>query len=136
VELMKRDKAIERRAIAATILLGPSVGHALAVVAIARLHALSYSRTAEEQADITGSDTCAKAGYNPWGLVWLFRDFSNANLKAPPEILSDHPNDAHRVEQLEAHFKQNPGTFAKYSSDPATAKHLDLPASEAEEFLR
>ena len=135
-ELMKRDQAIQRRAIAATVLLGPSIATVLAVSAIARLHALSYSRTAEENADITGSDTCAKAGYNPWGLVWLFNDFANSNLKAPPEMLSDHPNDAHRVAALENQFKAQTALFAKYSSDPKTATPLSLPSSEDEVFLR
>ena len=136
VELMKKDQAIQDRAIAATILLGPSIQTALAVTAIARLHSLSYSRTAEEAADITGSDTCAKAGYNPWGLVWLFKDFQNSSLKAPPEILSDHPNDQHRINALENHFKQNPAVFGKYSSDPSTAVPLNPPKNEDEVFLR
>jgi len=136
VELMKKDQAIQDRAIAATILLGPSIQTALAVTAIARLHSLSYSRAAEEAADITGSDTCAKAGYNPWGLVWLFKDFQNSSLKAPPEILSDHPNDQHRINALENHFKQNPAVFGKYSSDPSTAVPLNPPKNEDEVFLR
>ena len=71
-------------AIAAAILLGPSVSTVLAVGAIARIDSLHYSRAAEEQADLTGSDTCAAADYNPWGLVWLFQDFSNAQLDSPP----------------------------------------------------
>jgi len=134
--LMKKDQAATERALAATILLGPSIGTALAMTAIARLQSLSYSRQAEEHADLTGSDTCAKAGYNPWGLVWLFRDFSNANLKTPPEILSDHPNDQHRIDALEAHFKNDPIVFGGFNPDPRSATPLVLPKSEAEEFLR
>ena len=136
MDLMKRDDAIRRRAIAATILLGPSIGTILAVDAISTLDSMHYSRDAEEAADITGSDTCAAAGYNPWGLVWLFQDFSSANLKSPPEMLSDHPNNAHRIARLENHFTQNPATFAKFGGNPKTATHLVLPASEAEQFLR
>ncbi len=136
MELMKRDDAIRRRAIGATILLGPSIGTILAVKAIATLDSLHYSREVEEAADLKGSETCAAAGYNPWGLVWLFNDFSQANLKQPPEILSDHPNDEHRIEQLKRHFAQDPARFAKFNSDPASATPLHLPASEAEQFLR
>jgi beta-barrel assembly-enhancing protease len=136
VNLMKRNDAIRTRAIAATILLGPTISTALAMTAIAQLDSNHYSREAEEAADLKGADTCAAAGYNPWGLVWLFQDFSAANLKTPPEILSDHPNDAHRIAQLKAHFAQNPGTFVKFSPDLKSATQLHLPANEAEQFLR
>src|SRR6266851_4766333 len=61
VELMKRDEAIRRRAVAATVLMGPSRTTVVAAAAIARLASLHHSRTAEEQADLTGSDTCAAA---------------------------------------------------------------------------
>jgi predicted Zn-dependent protease len=133
---MKQNRAITQRAIAATILLGPTITTALTVAAIGRLDSLHRSRAVEEKADLKGSDTCAAAGYDPWGLVWLFQDFSSAQLKTPPEILSDHPNDAHRIRALEQHFRDDPGTFAQFSSDPATATHLALPANEAEHFLR
>jgi predicted Zn-dependent protease len=136
VNLMKRNENIKRRAIAATILLGPTIGTALATTAIAQLDSNHYSRDAEEAADLTGSDTCAAAGYNPWGLVWLFQDFENSSLKTPPEILSDHPNDAHRIERLKAHFAANATTFATFASSPQAAMHLHLPANEAEQFLR
>jgi predicted Zn-dependent protease len=136
VAQMKRNDGIKKRAIAATVLLGPSVGTVLAATAIGQLDSLHYSRDVEETADITGSDTCAAAGYDPWGLVWLFRDFSNADLKQPPEILSDHPNDEHRVDALEAHFREHPETFARFSNDPRSAKPIQLPANEAEQFLR
>ncbi len=136
MNLMKRNQAIRNRAIAATIVLGPTIGTVLAVTAISQLQSMHYSRDAEEAADLTGSDTCAAAGYNPWGLVWLFQDFSNAKMKAPPEMLSDHPNNAHRVQQLENHFKQNPGTFAKFDSNPKDATPLIVPKTEDEVFLR
>jgi predicted Zn-dependent protease len=136
VELMKQDQAIRRRAVAATVLLGPTTRTIVAAAVIARLDSLHHSRAAEERADITGSDTCASARYNPWGLVWLFSDFSNADLKAPPEILSDHPNDQHRIEALQQHFRDNPSTFASFSADPASATALRVPTNAAEQFLR
>ncbi len=136
MNLMKRDQQIRDRAIAATVLLGPTIGTILTVTAISQLDAMHYSRAAEEAADLKGSDTCAAAGYDPWGLVWLFQDFSNSNLKSPPEMLSDHPNNAHRIEQLENHFKQNPGTFAKFNSDEKLAMPLHVPTNENETFLK
>ncbi len=136
MELMKRDEAIRRRAIAATIILGPSIGTILGVTAVSQLAENHYSRAAEEAADLTGADTCAAAGYNPWGLVWLFEDFSNANLKSPPEILSDHPNDAHRIGRLERHFRQDPAVFGQFEDDRTKSTPLALPSNEAEQFLR
>jgi predicted Zn-dependent protease len=135
-ELMKQDDAIRKRAIAATILLGPNVKTALLISAIAKLDANNRSRGAEEQADLTGSNTCAKAGYNPWGLVWLMTDFENSNLSEPPEILSDHPTDLHRIEALQKHFQADPATFAHFNQSSKSATPLNPPADENENFLR
>lgn len=134
--LMRRDEAIEGREIIAAILLGPTWKTILAVDAVGKLDSMHLSRGAEEQADLTGSDTCAAAGYNPWGLVWLFKDFSSSDMPNPPEILSDHPNFDHRIAALEQHFAQDPARFAHFSDNPATASHLQLPASESETFLK
>ena len=136
VRKMQNDEAIRKREVAATVLLGPSLGTAAASSVIGKLDSLHYSRGEEESADLTGSDTCAAAGFNPWGLVWLFNDFSNANFQTPPEILSDHPDDAHRVAALERHFEQSPATFARFSSNPKTAQPLKLPKNRSEQFLR
>jgi predicted Zn-dependent protease len=132
---MKDEQAIRQRAIAATILLGPSIKLLLATVMIGNLDALHYSRDVEERADITGSDTCAAANYNPWGLVWLFQDFSNSRA-TPPEILSDHPNDAHRIALLEQHFRDNPSRFARFDSNPKSAAPLVVAKNEPETFLK
>jgi predicted Zn-dependent protease len=65
--LMEKQEGIEKREIGAAILLGPSAAHLLAIALLGKLHSLSYSRDVESRADITGSDICAGAGYNPWG---------------------------------------------------------------------
>lgn len=136
MQKMKDDEQIRARALAATILLGPTVKTILAVTAIGQLDALHYSRAVEERADLTGSDTCALAGYNPWGLVWLFEDFSKSNMPNPPEILSDHPDFQNRIAALEHHFAQNPARFAHFNSNPKSATRLHVPANESEKFLR
>lgn len=133
---IQHDQAIRKREILATILIGPRLSTAAAVAAVGNLDSLHFSRGEEESADLTGADTCAAAGYNPWGLVWLFNDFSNANLGTPPEILSDHPSDTKRMEALEQYFRQKPATFARFSSNPKTAKPLNPPKNESEKFLR
>src|SRR5215475_13073989 len=70
VALMEKEKKIEEREVAAAILLGPTRAHIIAIALIGKLHSLGYSRDAESKADVTGSDICAEAGYNPWGLTW------------------------------------------------------------------
>jgi predicted Zn-dependent protease len=132
--LMQRDNATRTRALAATILLGPTIGTALAMTGIAGLDSLHNSRAAKEAADLKGADTSAAAGYDPWGFVWLFQDFSAANLKTPPEILSDHPNDTHRIAQLEAHFAANPSVFGAFNQNAKLSTHLHLPKNEAIEI--
>jgi len=86
-----------------------------------------FSRTVEGQADHKGAQTCAQAGINPWGMVWLFKQFEAAPTSKPPEALSDHPTDEHRVADLENEFAASPSLFGKYSDNVATATPLDAP---------
>jgi predicted Zn-dependent protease len=65
------------------------------------LNSLEYSREIESRADVTGSDICAQAGYNPWGSVWLFKEFKDADTNQIPQLLSDHPADGTRMQTLE-----------------------------------
>jgi predicted Zn-dependent protease len=136
VTLMEKQRKIEEREVGAAILLGPSRAHILAIALIGKLHSLGYSRDVEERADLTGSDVCARTEYNPWGLVWLMQDFKNANIGQLPELLSDHPNDQHRVDALEQHFRRNPQVFGKFNSDQRSATPLSVPKNAPETFLR
>jgi predicted Zn-dependent protease len=136
VRKMQNDQAIKRREIAGTILLGPSLRTAVLASIIGNLDSLHFSRGEEESADLTGADNCAAANSNPWGLVWLFKDFQGAHFQTPPEILSDHPDNSDRIAALEKHFRENPGTFARFSSNPKTATRLKLPKNESEQFLK
>jgi len=136
LELAKKQAAIRRREVGGAILLGPTRAHILALVLLGKLHALTYSREAESRADLTGSDICAKAGINPWGLVWLFRDFRGARTVEIPQLLSDHPNDMNRIAALERHFKSEPKVFGRFSSDTLTATRLNVPKKAPVVFLR
>jgi predicted Zn-dependent protease len=132
---MEKQKKIEEREVGAAVLLGPTRAHLLAIALIGKPHSLGYSRDVEERADLTGSDVCAGMGYNPWGLVWLFQDFQNAHTGQVPELLSDHPNDQHRVNALEQHFRNNPSVFGKFNSDPKSATPFSVPKNATEVFL-
>jgi beta-barrel assembly-enhancing protease len=135
VTLMEKDERLEKREIGAAILLGPTRAHLLAILLLGKLHSLSYSRDVESRADVTGSDICAGAGYNPWGLVWLFQDFDNAKLGQVPQLISDHPSNQTRVDALEKHFRKDPSVFAKFNPDPKSSPHFEVPKDVAEVFM-
>ena len=135
VALMEKEQKIERREVAAAILLGPTRAHIIAIALIGKLHSLGYSREAESKADLTGSDICAAAGYNPWGLTWLFEDFQNADMGQVPQLLSDHPANGTRIQTLKKHFQDNPSTFSRFNRDPKSATPFSVPKDSPEVFL-
>ena len=134
--LIEKERKVARREIGAAILLGPSRAHVLAIALIGRLRSLGYSREAESAADLTGADVCAASGYNPWGLVWLFQDFDAADTAQVPQLLSDHPDNANRVEALKQHFRENPSVFGSFSPDTRSATAFVVPRNANEVFLR
>jgi predicted Zn-dependent protease len=136
VTLMKKDTKIEKREVGAAILTGPTASHILAIALIGKLHSLYYSRDVESRADLTGADICAEAGFNPWGLVWLFQDFESADIGKRPQLLSDHPDNQHRTAALQKHFRERPEVFGKFSSDPGSGHPLSVPKDDAEVFLQ
>ncbi len=136
MNLIEKERAIERREIGAAILLGPTRAHVLAIALLGKLRSLGYSRDAESAADLTGSDICAATKYNPWGLVWLFQDFDAADMAQVPQLLSDHPDNQHRVAALKEHFRENPAAFASFSNDARTATPYVVPKNANEVFLR
>jgi predicted Zn-dependent protease len=133
---IRENQKIVAREIGALILLGPTLAQAIAIDILGDLHSNKYSREIETSADITGSDICAAAGYNPYGLIWLFEDFKDANLSQGPEILSDHPGNDARIEALEAHFREHPEVFSKFNPDRKTATPLSVPEDAPVIFLR
>ncbi len=134
--LMEKRKKIAERGLGDAVLLGPTTAHVLAIALLGQLHSLSYSRDVESRADQTGSDICAATGYNPWGLVWLFQDFSNADVAQLPQLLSDHPNNQNRVHALEQHFRDNPSVFNKFNPDARSATPFEVPKKAPAVFLR
>ena len=136
VRLMEEQEKIAERTIGIAVLLGPTRAQMLAIILAGKLHSLHYSRDAESRADLTGSDICAATGYNPWGLVWLFQDFQNADPAQVPQLLSDHPGNENRVKALEKHFRENPRAFGKFNSDPKSATAISVPKNASEVFLR
>jgi predicted Zn-dependent protease len=135
VTLMEEQRRIVEREIAAAILLGADRLQILGIALLGKLHSLRYSREVESRADLTGSDVCASAGFNPWGLVWLFQDFQNTGKGDVPQLLSDHPNNQNRVNALERHFRENPSVFGKFNPDPKSGVPISVPKNAPEVFL-
>jgi predicted Zn-dependent protease len=136
VALMEKEQRIRRHEVEAAILLGPTRAHIIAIALLGKLHSLGYSRDAESKADVTGADICAEAGYNPWGLAWLFQDFQNADVRQIPQLLSDHPANGTRIQTLEKHFEDNPSTFSRFSRDPKSAHPFNVEKDAPVRFLR
>jgi predicted Zn-dependent protease len=63
---------------------------------------LPFSRSQESEADHIGLVYMARAGYQPRQAVAFWKRMQQASKgNAPPEILSDHPSDAHRIDRIE-----------------------------------
>jgi predicted Zn-dependent protease len=81
---------------------------------------LKFSRSAESQADLTGSHLMAEAGYDPREMARFF-DKLNAQGGRSLQFLSDHPNPANREKAIQAEAQAMPqqkygyqtGDFAK-----------------------
>ena len=67
-----------------------------------RLYSLSFSRRQESEADHIGVFLMTFAKYNPDLALtfWQKMEEHSSQSGKPPEILSTHPSDAHRIQQL------------------------------------
>src|SRR5882724_5258420 len=85
---------------------------------------LRYSRSAESQADVMGTQVLYDSGYDPRALSQFFEKLeAETKGKNPPEFFSDHPNPEHRVERVDEEIQKLGGV-------PANAKR-DSPEFEA-----
>ena len=85
---------------------------------------LRYSRSAESQADIMGTQVLYDNGYDPRALSQFFEKLeAESKGKNPPEFLSDHPSPEHRVERVDEEIQKLGGV-------PANARR-DSPEFEA-----
>src|SRR5581483_1835305 len=71
---------------------------------------LPFSRAQESEADLLGLDYMSKAGFDPRQAVSLWQNMSQLGGK-PPELLSDHPSDETRVQQIQARLPQDVPLF-------------------------
>jgi metalloendopeptidase OMA1, mitochondrial len=86
--------------------------HVLAALGVAGT--LPFSRAQESEADHIGLVYMARAGYDPNQAVAFWKRMRRAsNGKEPPEWLSDHPSDAHRVERIEKWLPEAERAYAQ-----------------------
>ena len=78
------------------------------VGAAAGLHFLTYSRTAERQADLMGTDILYDAGYDPRALPQFFETIQAKYGAGGAQFLSDHPNPGNRIEYVNAEIATLP----------------------------
>ena len=94
VGLSVAGQAVQSRAAMQALGLGAQVGALL-----------PFSRQHELEADRIGVDYMARAGYRPSQAVALWRNMGTARSGGTPQFLSTHPNDATRIQQLEAYIQ-------------------------------
>jgi predicted Zn-dependent protease len=94
-------------------------------------YVIAYERAAETNADRAGAYTCAKAGFNPWGMVWNFRQYRQT-MGVSNNGGADHPSDQQREAALVALFQNHRATFGKFTDDIAIASPLARPSQVAQ----
>jgi beta-barrel assembly-enhancing protease len=83
-----------------------------------------FTRAAESNADRAGAYTCAQAGFNPWGMVWNFREHEGAAGPQSSGGGPDHPSDAQRLADLVTLLQSDGATFGKFRDDVAASTAL------------
>jgi beta-barrel assembly-enhancing protease len=81
---------------------------------------LRYSRGAETQADVMGTQVLYDSGYDPRAMAQFFEKLQGETAgKNPPQFLSDHPNPDHRVERVDEEIDKLGGPPANAQRDSA-----------------
>jgi len=93
--------------------------HVMALLGAAS--ALPFSRAQESEADHIGLVYMARAGYDPHQAVLFWKRMQRASRgKEPPEFLSDHPSDAHRVERVQHWLPEAERAYKPLASSTTT----------------
>ena len=83
---------------------------------------LRYSRTAESQADVMGTQVLYDTGYDPRAMAQFFEKLeAETKGKNPPEFFSDHPNPEHRVGRVDEEVERLGGAPANASTWQSSA---------------
>jgi Zn-dependent protease with chaperone function len=81
---------------------------------------LKYSRSAETQADVMGTQVLYDSGYDPRAMAQFFEKLEQETKgKNPPEFFSDHPSPDHRVERVNEEIDKLGGVPSSARRDSA-----------------
>jgi len=83
---------------------------------------LPFSRAQESEADKLGTQYMSEAGWDPHEALDLWRNMMSSNQGAPPQLLSDHPADANRLQALQ---QQLPGDMQRYQAAKGAGRNPD-----------
>jgi len=87
----------------AAVIAGGDFKSAQAAVMISKLVNMKYGRDQELESDDLGVRFMIDAGYNPYAFLDVMAILErSAGGASPPEFLSTHPSNEHRVEQIKA----------------------------------
>jgi beta-barrel assembly-enhancing protease len=67
---------------------------------------LKYSRDAETQADLMGTQILSDSGYDPKAMVQFFEKIQNESKGRAIEFLSDHPNPGNRISNVQREIER------------------------------
>jgi hypothetical protein len=93
---------------------------------------LKYSRDAEREADLLGSQIMYDAGFSPYSMVEFFTKLERQGGPGVPQFLSDHPNPGNRVEVVrqaigkypKKRYRSNSAEFERIKSQVAQLRPL------------
>jgi Zn-dependent protease with chaperone function len=118
-------------------LAGNSVGGLLTQLGIsfaASSVLLKYSRDAESQADLMGTQILYDSGYDPRAMVEFFEKIQNESRGRAVQFLSDHPNPENRISNVQHEIQRfgsippNPRTnSAEFQSVKASLTSMPAP---------
>ena len=86
---------------------------------------LRYSREAETQADVMGTQVLYDSGYDPRALAQFFEKLeAETKGKNPPVFFSDHPNPEHRLERVDQEVEKLGGVPRNAKRDSAEFEEI------------
>jgi len=106
-----------------------SQGQANLADIIANYTFLNFSRQQEYQADHQGVILAARAGYNPWGMIWFFQKLKKLSGNSGFEqYVEDHPSTNDRIARIRAFMQGDAAAFGKWR-DAMPAPSNGLPTA-------
>jgi predicted Zn-dependent protease len=88
---------------------------------------LNFTRQQEYAADELGAKLAAKAGYNPWGTVWFFKELERLVGDAGYEqYVQQHPSTSDRIDKVEQYLRDNATDYQRWKNNPPATTSLPV----------